>query len=158
MKEFDHEGLLLASFQGQLFEKSYELNCSTSIFIRRFKYSKVLMTLDRNDTSLLSLDVVETINALENQFGPFTYGTLKFSKSSLFWIGYVYRYISYTRCCKTRFVMQLFDYKLLNNLYYVYHTQDMEWVVKSLLNQIGESEDIFDNNLRLKEVILKLED
>lgn len=33
MKEFDHEGLILAEFQGKLFEKSYELNCSSPIFL-----------------------------------------------------------------------------------------------------------------------------
>ena len=39
MREFDHNGLLLAEFQGKLFEKSEELNCSSPIFIRRFLHS-----------------------------------------------------------------------------------------------------------------------
>ncbi len=36
MREFDHAGLLLAEYQGKLFEKSTDLNCSSPIFIRRF--------------------------------------------------------------------------------------------------------------------------
>ena len=36
MKEFDHNGLLLAEFQGKLFEKSEELNCSSPIFTLGF--------------------------------------------------------------------------------------------------------------------------
>ena len=33
MREFDHNGLLLAEFQGKLFEKSDDLKCSTGVFI-----------------------------------------------------------------------------------------------------------------------------
>ena len=48
MKEFDHEGLILAEFQGKLFEKSYELNCSSPIFFRRFLHSELLKKIDKN--------------------------------------------------------------------------------------------------------------
>lgn len=46
MKEFDHNGLMLAEYQGKLFEKSVELDCSSSIFIRRFLHSELLNDLD----------------------------------------------------------------------------------------------------------------
>ena len=36
MKEFDHTGLLLAEYQGKLFEKSTELNCSSAVFFEDF--------------------------------------------------------------------------------------------------------------------------
>ena len=49
MKKFDHNGLLLAEYQGKLFEKSSELNCSTAIYIRRFLHSDLLKKLDKND-------------------------------------------------------------------------------------------------------------
>ena len=35
MKEFDHTGLLLAEYQGKLFEKSTELNCSSAVFFSK---------------------------------------------------------------------------------------------------------------------------
>ena len=47
------------------------------------------------------------------------------------------------------FVMKLFPYKQLNDVY----TQDPEWCVQSLLEMNNLSENIFDNNLRLKKVI-----
>ena len=34
MRKFDHNGLLLAEYQGKLFEASTELNCSTGVYIR----------------------------------------------------------------------------------------------------------------------------
>lgn len=153
MKEFDHEGLLLAEYQGKLFEKSTELKCSTAIFLRRFLHSDFVKKLDMNDVAFLTLDVNEGIDSIQSQFGESEYGKTKYSKSAMFWIGYMYRYISYTREVKTKFVMKLFPHKQLNDVYYTFHTQDPEWCVQSLLEMNGQSEDIFDNNRRLKAVI-----
>lgn len=151
MRKFDHSGLLLAEYQGKLFEKSAELNCSSPIFIRRFQHSDLLKNLDNN--SSMSFDVNEGIQSITEQFGDSSYGKEKYSKSSLFWMGYMYRYIAYTREQTTGYVMKLFNYKQMNAVYYTYHTQDPEWCVESLLNLINKSEDVFDNNSRLKSII-----
>ena len=153
MKEFDHDGLLLAEYQGKLFEKSTELNCSSAVFLRRFLHSDFARKMDRNDVSSLTLDVNDGIDSIQKQFGEYDYGKYKFSKSAMFWIGYMYRYLSYTRGVTTKFVMKLFPYKQLNDVYFSFHTQDPEWCVKSLLNMSGQSEEVFDNNLRLKAAI-----
>ena len=153
MKKLDHNGLLLAEYQGKLFEKSTELDCSTGIFIRRFLHSDLLKKLDRNNTASLSLDVDEGIRAITEQFGRSDYGKIKYSKSALFWIGYMYRYISYTRDMSTEYISKMFHYKQMNDVYYAFHTQDPEWCVRSLLELNGLTEDIFDKNLRLKEIM-----
>ena len=153
MREFDHNGLLLAEYQGKLFEISVKLNCSTGIFMRRFLHSELLKKIDTNNPASLSLDVIEGINSIQQQFGDSSYGKVKFAESSLFWIGYMYRYISYTRMVSTKFVMRLFDYRQMNNVYFTYHTQDPEWCIRSLLEANRVTEDIFDNNLRLKAII-----
>ena len=155
MRKFDHNGLLLAEYQGKLFEKSSELNCSTGIFMRRFLHSNLLNELDANNSATLSLDENEGINSILEQFGDSNYGKLKYSKNSLFWIGYMYRYISYTREQSTKFIMKIFNYKQMNDVYYSFHTQDPEWCIKSLLEIKNLDEDIFDKNKRLKKVILK---
>ena len=153
MKEFDREGLLLAEYQGKLFEKSAGSDCSTAVFLRRFLHSDLLKKLDMNDTSSLTLDVNEGMQSILDQFGEADYGKIKYSKSALFWMGYMYRYISYTREVTTKFAMKLFPYRQLNDVYYSFHTQDPEWCVRSLLEMNGQSEDVFDNNKRLKAVI-----
>ena len=153
MKAFNHKGLLLAEHQGKLFEKSAELDCSTAVFLRRFFHSDYLKKLDQNEGLSLSLDVNEAIASIESQFGASTYGKTKFAKSALFWIGYMYRYISYTRQVSTKFVMRLFPYQQLNDVYYSFHTQDPEWCVRSLLEMNGKSEDIFDPNKRIETVM-----
>ena len=64
MRQFDHNGLMLAEYQGKLFERSNELDCSTAVFIRRFLHSDLLSKLDSNNSSSLSLDVCEGINSI----------------------------------------------------------------------------------------------
>ena len=153
MRKFDHHGLLLAEYQGRLFEKSNELNCSTGVYIRRFLHSDLLKKLDTNNPVSFSLDIREGINCILEQFGDSDYGKVKYSKSALFWMGYMYRYISYTREQSTKFIMKLFDYKQMNDLYYSFHTQDPEWGIRGLLEINNLTEDVFDNNIRLKQII-----
>ena len=155
MRNFDHNGLLLAEYQGKLFEKSSDLNCSTGIFIRRFLHSELLNKLDSNNPALLSLDVNEGITSIIEQFGDTDYGNIKYSKSALFWIGYMYRYISYTREISTKFILDIFTYKQMNDVYFSFHTQAPEWCINSLLDINGIDDSIFDNNLRLKKIIKK---
>ena len=153
MKKFDHNGLLLSEYQGKLFEKSEQMNCSSSIFLRRFLHSDLLKKLDSEDSSLMSLDVNEGIQSILDQFGDTNYGREKYSKSALFWMGYMYRYIAYTREQSTNYIMSLFKHKQMNDIYYIFHTQDPEWCIRSLLDLNNLSEDIFDNNCRLKRII-----
>ena len=151
MKEFDHNGLMLAEYQGKLFEKSAELDCSSSIFIRRFLHSELLNDLDNSKS--ISFDINEGIKSILEQFGDSSYGKEKYSKAALFWIGYMYRYIAYTREQETGYIMKIFKHKQMNNVYYSYHTQDPEWCIKSLLNLNGMPEYTFDKNSRLKSII-----
>ena len=62
MKNFDHNGLLLCEFQGKIFEKSAELDCSSSVFLRRFLHSNLSKALDDNTNSNLSLDAEEGLS------------------------------------------------------------------------------------------------
>lgn len=153
MRDFDHNGLILAEYQGRLFERSTGLECSSAIFIRRFLHSELLEALDRNDPAIVSPDPEEGLECITRQFGQTEYGSKRYPAAAMFWMGYMYRYISYTRGQSTRFIMQLIPYRLLNDVYYSYHTQDPEWCVRSLLEIQGLTENIFDNNYRLKEII-----
>ena len=153
MRKFDHNGLLLAEFQGKIFEKSEEMNCSSPIFLRRFLHSNLLRDLDSGNNSLISFDVNAAIQSILEQFGDTSYGKEKNSQSALFWMGYMYRYIAYTREQSTGYIMELFKHEQMNAVYYSFHTQDPEWCIKSLLDLNNLSEDVFDNNSRLKKII-----
>lgn len=150
MKKLDYNGLLLCEYQAKLFEKSLELDCSTPIFMRRFMKSSLARELDKNESALVSLDINEGLQSINEEYGESNYGKIKFSHNSIFWIGYMYRYISYTRNESTEFIMKTFDYNLLNEVYYAFHTQDPEWVVESLLELYKLDPNYLDKNYRLK--------
>ena len=156
MREFDSNGLRLAEYQGKLFEYSYDyFECSTKIFLRRFLYSNLLKKLDKNDSSIISLDPYDGLEEIKNQFGEKNYGKEKKNKEALFWVGYIYRYISYTRKISTRLLMKIFEYPKMFEVYYSYHTQDPEWCIRSLLEIYNYPEEIFDPNYRVREAMKK---
>ena len=156
MREFDTNGLRLAEFQAKLFEAAtLTKSCSSAIFLRRFLHSNLLIQMDKNESALISLDPNYGLYLIDEEFGETNYGKEKINKDIMFWMGYLYRYISYTRNTETPFVMNLFDYKQLVNLYSVYHTQDPEWCIRSLLELNNLPEQIFDKNWRLKQTIRK---
>lgn len=150
MKKIDSNGLFLMNYQGKLFEESMVyLSCSSKIFIRRFLHSNLLKTLDKNNSGLISLDVKEGLDSLNEEFGESNYGKIKYNSNALYWIGYLYRYISYTREVSTRFAMKTFPIDMLLKAYEGYHTQDMEWVISSLLEAKKLNKNYFDKNWRL---------
>ena len=83
MREFDHDGLLLAEYQGKLFERSTELGCSSAIFLRRFLHSDLVKKLDKNDVSSLTLDVTEGLQDIQNQFGEVRHSGHRDDESAL---------------------------------------------------------------------------
>ena len=102
--------------------------------------------MDQGNSSLLSLDIDEGLDSIRQEFGPSTYGKTKYSEDQMFWIGWIYRYIAYTRNVNTRFVYQRIKPDFLRQVYYVYHTQDNEWAVQNIFEHYGLTEDDFDIN------------
>ena len=153
MREFDSLGLKLATFQGDIFERSVDrLNCSSPIFMRRFKYSDYAYKLDNANENEL-LDPEYAFDEINSQFKETSYGQTKYQKEVMFWVGYMYRYISYTREITTKKAFSIFDVSKLISNYYVYHTQSEEWVISRLLDDIGKDESIFDKNVSLKRIL-----
>ena len=112
-REFDHNGLLLAEYQAKIFEKSVsKFTCSSPIFLRRFVKSDLLNRLDENESSLIDMNVNMALQDIENQFGKSNYGKIKYSEEIMFWMGYIYRYISYTRDISTKIIFKYFKPKI----------------------------------------------
>jgi len=154
MREFDSNGLKLCEYQAELFELSYDLDCSSKIFLQRFINSNLVKTLDSNESAFISVPK-EGLLSIKEQYGALSWGSFKYNKEILFWMGYMYRYISYTRQTNTKFIFNLFPNDMLSNLYYSYHSQDPEWCISSMLEMINKTEDIFDIDWRIKQAILK---
>ena len=154
MREFDKNGLLVATFQAKLFEESIaKTNYSSPLFLRRFKYAEATKELDNKHPSLLDLNRNIFFKRIKEEFGESDYGEEKYDKATMYWLGYIYRYICYTRQCSTKFIFDLIPPSELKDHYYVYHTQSEEWVINRILENKGLTEDVFDKNERMKKLL-----
>ena len=150
MREFDSLGLKLAQFQGEIFEKSVDrCSCSSLVFIRRFKFSNYSSVLDAANTNML-FDIEYAFDSINDKYKDKSYGKDKYSKESMYWVGYIYRYISYTREISTKKTIELISPKELISNYYVYHTQSEEWVISRILELKCISEEYFSKDLFLR--------
>ena len=77
MREFDRDGLDVASFQGRLFEESVD-RCETSspIFLRRFFRSRYAEMVDNTPVAIQPLFVPDAFEEIEKQYGKSSYGKI----------------------------------------------------------------------------------
>ena len=153
MRQFDHNGLLLAIFQGKLFEESVKKkHYSSPMFLSYFQNSKAAKELDIKNPALIDLNRPIFFLRIEEECGQISEGET-YDADAMNWLGYIYRYICYTRNCSTKFLFDIVPPLELINHYYVYHTQSEEWVVNRILEIKGLNEDIFDKNKRMKKLL-----
>lgn len=138
VRKIDTEGLFLCELQAKVFESSLtNAKCSSEIFIRRFMNSKIAENIDDSSilvTNLLPIDVIEEI---EKQYGDSSYGSVKYSANELFWIGYFYRYFSYTYNFSSSKVYKIIKPKELRGLFLPYHTLDVSQAIERVLEARG---------------------
>lgn len=151
-RKFDNNGSLLAEYQAEIFEKSVDrFKCSSPIFLRRYIKTDFLRRMDFNRSTSFDLDSNKALDRLEEEINNIEYGKEKYNPEVMYWMGYMYRYISFTRDTNTRLLFKLFPFQKMRENYYVLHTQNPEYVVATLLEQNNLTEDIFDKNYRLKQ-------
>lgn len=160
MRQIDRDGLLLCKIQGNLFEESLsKTDCSSEVFIRRYMNSNVVKELD----SLSFLDDTKTTDnifeELNEEYGVSTYGKSRFNKEALYWMGYIYRYFSYTYDLSSKQVYKIIKPKELNEVYLPYHTFDPKFAIERILEEknISLCEDsLFNRNYDIfKKIRLK---
>ena len=127
MRKIDEIGLKLCKMQAEVFSASVkETNCSSLIFMRRFMNSGVAQRMDLGGFLFEACDVNQILQEIETEFGESSYGKEKYSEAELYWIGYVYRYWSYT-------YQKIIKPKELCSLYYPYHSLDPAQVIERIL-------------------------
>ena len=138
MIKLDRDGLSLCKIQGELFEKSItNVSTSSSIFIRRFMNSEIAKSFDSKDFLNDTISINGIYKELDAQFGESKYGSTKFNSEVLFWIGYIYRYFSYTYDLSSKQVYKIIKPNELNEMYYVYHTFDCANAIERILEEKG---------------------
>lgn len=138
MKKISQDGLLLCNLQAEAFEKSIEeMDTSSEIFIRRFMRSKIATRLDNEsvlESNIQAKDILELIN---EEYGISDYGSVKYTKNEMYWIGYIYRYFAYTYEKTSVQVYKIVKPKELRGLFLPYHTLDPSQAIERILEAKG---------------------
>lgn len=156
MKKLDRIGSKLCSYQAKIFEESLKYKCSSKIFLRRFFYSSFASKLDEYNKYIFTFDPLDCFRSLNEQYDPSNYGTKKINKEVLYWLGYITRYISYTRDYSSKKLYKNIPLDLFIKGYEVYHTQSEEWVISRMLELINKDETMFDKKILMKQILRKL--
>lgn len=150
MKNINETGLKLCVIQGNIFEQSIKLDCSSAVFIRRFMYSNLAKHLDEGDFLSESYNTNLNMNEFSEKYNSTKSGNKKYSKEELYWIGYIYRYFCYTHEKSSKYIFKIINSKELRKLYYPYHSLDP----KQALDRILEAKNIKEIDLISKGIEL----
>ena len=151
----DKDGLLLCDLQGKAFELSIDLTSTSSeIFMRRFMKSKMAKMIDNESILQTNIQAKDIIEQVEEEYKESKYGSVKYTKDEMYWIGYLYRYFSYTYELSSARVYKIVKPKELRGLFLPYHTLSPEQAIE----RIVEAKDIslnLDNEINRQFEIYK---
>lgn len=138
MRKIDSIGLLLCDLQGVAFERSIELTeTSSEIFMRRFMYSKTVKMLDNETIISSNMQAKDIVEMVTEEYKASKYGSVKYSREEMYWIGYLYRYFSYTYNKSSKQVYKIVKPKELRKLYPAYHTLGVDQAIERILEAKG---------------------
>lgn len=134
MKKIDKDGLLLCELQAKTFEMSIDVTeVSSEIFIRRFMNSQISKSIDSCEILQTNMQAKDILERIEEQYGKSNYGSKRYTKNELYWIGYIYRYFSYTYEKSSVQIYKIVKPKELRALFLPYHTLDPSQAIERIL-------------------------
>jgi len=138
MRKITTDGLLLCKLQAKTFEISIEkTDASSEIFIRRFMKSEIAKRLDNESILESNIQANDILDIINEEYGISNYGSVKYSKNEIYWIGYIYRFFAFTYDMTSAQVYKMVKPKELRGLYLAYHTLDPVQAVERILESKG---------------------
>lgn len=131
------DDIKLCDLQGELFEQSLQLNCGSSVFIRRFMNSDLVKRFDNASILNESIDTYEMLKSVNEEYQSSPTGSKQFGLEELFWIGYIYRYWQILFQISSKRIYKICNSTEMRKLYYIYHTLDPEKAIKRILDAKG---------------------
>ncbi len=157
MKKIDKDGLVLCELQAKAFELSSEkIESSSAIFIRRFMNSEVARNMDSDDFLHFNIGAKNMLDRINEEYGVSQYGSEKYTKDELYWMGYIYRYFAYTYDISSKQVYKIIKSKELRNLFLAYHTMDPKEAIARILEAKGINVDKKDDILWQYEIFRRI--
>ncbi|HHW94607.1 MAG TPA: antitoxin [Mogibacterium sp.] len=109
--------------------------------------SRVAKSIDSGAILHTNIQAKDILSRIEEQYGPSNYGSIKYTRDELYWIGYIYRYFSYTYDLSSVQVYKIVKAKELRVLFLPYHTLDPA----NAITRILEAKNLlFDDEKKIK--------
>lgn len=138
IKKINSDGLLLCELQAKAFENSIDkMESSSEIFIRRFMKSKIAKRLDNQSILDGNIQANDILTLVDEEYGATDYGSVKYTHNEMYWIGYIYRYFSFTYDLSSSQVYKIIKPKELRGLFLPYHTMDSSQAIERILEAKG---------------------
>lgn len=148
MRKISKDGLLLCKLQAEAFENSIDkMDTSSEIFIRRFMKSEIAKRLDNESILESNIQVNDILELINEEYGISNYGSVKYTRNEIYWIGYIYRYFAFTYEMSSAQVYKIVKPKELRGLFLPYHTMDPAQAIERILEA---KEMIVDEETELK--------
>ena len=109
--------------------------------------SEIAKRLDNEsvlESNIQANDILELIN---EEYGISNYGSVKYTRNEIYWIGYIYRYFASTYELSSTQVYKIVKPKELRGLFLPYHTMDPAQAIERILEA---KEMIVDEEAELK--------
>lgn len=138
MKKISRDGLLLCELQAETFENSIDkIESSSEIFIRRFMKSEIAKRFDNESVLESNIQANDVLELVIEQYGASDYGSVKYTRNEIYWIGYIYRYFAFTYELTSAQVYKIVKPKELRGVFLPYHTMDPAQAVERILEAKG---------------------
>ena len=148
IKKINRDGLLLCELQAKTFENSIDkMESSSEIFIRRFMKSKIAKRLDNQSILDSNIQANDILQLVDEEYGVSDYGSVKYTRNEMYWIGYIYRYFAVTYELTSPQVYKIVKPKELRGLFLPYHTMDPAQAIERILEA---KEMLIDEDMELK--------
>lgn len=148
MKKIDKNGLLLCDLQAMAFECSVDrMESSSEIFIRRFMKSEIAKRFDNESVLETNIQANDILQLVDEEYGVSDYGSVKYTRNEMYWIGYIYRYFAVTYELTSPQVYKIVKPKELRGLFLPYHTMDPAQAIERILEA---KEMLIDEDMELK--------
>lgn len=159
MRKMNKDGLLLCELQGKIFELSIDsLDVSSEIFVRRFVNSQTCKLIDSTSILETNIQPKDIIELIEEEYGYSNYGSIKYSKNEMYWIGYLYRYFAFTYELSSLQVYKIVKPKELRSLFFAYHSLSPSQAIERILESKGMMYDDTVETKRQLEILKKIRD
>lgn len=118
MRKISKDGVILCTLQAETFEKSVEkMDTSSEIFIRRFMKSKIAKRFDNESILESNIQANDILELIDEEYGISNYGSVKYTRNEMFWIGYIYRYFAFTYNMTSAQIYKIVKPKELRDLF-----------------------------------------